>query len=346
MNIRNISEGQIIKNYRELCVLLDIKEKTGKAKIYQMRELERYFKFNKSDGQSLIIEKIYKNELSKIDNRKLGNRSIYVEDISVQLLNYLAEHKNDRIFVNDDKRTFLTHKEIFEITGMINSKYLPAKKSIEAYISECPTNIEIKDMKEFYIRTEAKMREMLKSALKVLEDNFIILVDKRHMVFDGTEDRITTDKEESKILSIKNKILNNMLSENVTQKNLGKLFFIGRLPEFYRNVDEEVAKQMGLHKLQYGFLIGCTDNLEENLDSYKKEYDELIKFRNSLNGKFATFVNKDAKKKYLKMKENYENELKKFMQMIDKDEYEQPTPPSKDWEYNQRYLTDDLIRLP
>lgn len=351
MNLQNLYEGQVVKNYKELFELIrkDKKEKMkgGKSKIIKLQELGRYVKFKRGEGQSYIIEQIYTHEMSKQENKKkLGNRSIYIDDISVQLLGYLVEDNVDKVVVNNDERVFLTARKIFQITGMINNKYLPTKLSIEAYIDDASINLKTEDVDEFYARTEAKMREMLKSALANLERRLILLVEKRHKVFDGRRNRMTTNKEERKILGIKNKIMNELLSSNVANKNLGKIYFIGKLPEFYQRVNEEVADQLGLHRIQYGFLLGYTDRLEENLSSYKKEYEELLKIKNSLNEKFVTFVDKDAKRRYLKMKKEHQEELEKFMEIIGSQDYEKPLPPSKNWEDNQIYLTEDLIKLP
>jgi hypothetical protein len=351
MNLQNLHEGQIIKNYRELFELIkeDEKEKIagGKSKIIKLQELERYVKFKRGKGQSYIIEQIYKQEISKQeDGRKLGNKSIYVDDISVQLLNYLVEDDTEKVMVNNDERVFLTARKIFQITGMINEKYIPNKQTIEKYIWESPISLKIEDVDEFYARTESKMREMLKSALINLERRLILLVEKRHKIFDGKKNRMATNKEERRILGIKNRIMEQLLSKNVVNKNLGKIYFIGKLPEFYQRVNEEVAEQLGLHHIQYGFLIGYTDRLEENLSSYKKEYEELLKIKNSLNDKFSKFVDKDAKRRYLKMQKEHQEELDKFMAIIDREDYEKPLPPSKNWEDNQIYLTEDLIKLP
>lgn len=68
-DLSNISEGMIIKNYRELCKLLNIKEKAGDSKKAQLKEIERYIKFKKKKYE-FIIEEIYEDPLPKIDKRK------------------------------------------------------------------------------------------------------------------------------------------------------------------------------------------------------------------------------------------------------------------------------------
>ena len=47
MKINNISEGQIIKNYKALCEELEIEFKKGGSRKTQLQDLERYFKYHK-----------------------------------------------------------------------------------------------------------------------------------------------------------------------------------------------------------------------------------------------------------------------------------------------------------
>ena len=69
MKIENLYEGQIIKNYRELCRLIGEKVADGgHSKMCQMREFERYVKYHK-EGNKLIIDEIYDEPKEKIDGR-------------------------------------------------------------------------------------------------------------------------------------------------------------------------------------------------------------------------------------------------------------------------------------
>ena len=55
MNVENLCEGLIIKNYKELCVLLGIKVTGGDSKKSQLKDLERYCKYHK-EGNKFIID--------------------------------------------------------------------------------------------------------------------------------------------------------------------------------------------------------------------------------------------------------------------------------------------------
>lgn len=68
MKINELYKGQVVKNYRELCKILNIKQTGGSAKKSQMKELARFVKYHK-DGNKIIIDEIYKEPLEKINGR-------------------------------------------------------------------------------------------------------------------------------------------------------------------------------------------------------------------------------------------------------------------------------------
>ena len=68
MKIENLKVGMVIKNYKELCKLLEIEEKGGSSKKCQMNKLSVCCKFHK-EGQKIIIDEIYDTPLPTYDGR-------------------------------------------------------------------------------------------------------------------------------------------------------------------------------------------------------------------------------------------------------------------------------------
>ena len=62
MRIDKLKKGMIIKNYKELCKLLEIEEKEGNSKNAQFKEMARFFR-HKKIGYKLKIMEIYKEPL-------------------------------------------------------------------------------------------------------------------------------------------------------------------------------------------------------------------------------------------------------------------------------------------
>lgn len=86
MNLKNIVIGMIIKNYKELCFLLEEPILDGNSKKAQMKEWSRYFDFEKQ-GHKFIIKEIYDIPLPE----DFSENDIYSKYIQVILTKYLKE---------------------------------------------------------------------------------------------------------------------------------------------------------------------------------------------------------------------------------------------------------------
>ena len=82
MRVENLHEGQIIKNYKELCDILEIKPRNGKGRILNHKEFDRHFSYDK-DGHKYIITSIYKVPKDRIDkrSRRFGGNNLKYKDI-------------------------------------------------------------------------------------------------------------------------------------------------------------------------------------------------------------------------------------------------------------------------
>lgn len=94
MEICNLKKGMEIKNYRELCKILNIKVKSSNSKKAQLKELERFCKYHK-EGNRFIIDSIYKKVRDKEDNRKNNKGG-----------NNLGKYKDYKNFKVDNKNYF------------------------------------------------------------------------------------------------------------------------------------------------------------------------------------------------------------------------------------------------
>lgn len=84
MKIHKLHAGMIIKNYKELCAILEIKIKSGNSKMIQLKELSRFVQYHK-EGFKIIIDKIYNVPKEKINNTN----------------HYMAKYNNLLISEND-----------------------------------------------------------------------------------------------------------------------------------------------------------------------------------------------------------------------------------------------------
>jgi len=173
MNLEDIikiklSIGMTIKNYKEMCFILEEKEKKGKSRILQIENWERYFKWHK-DGQNFIIDEVFDMPIEKIDNRGKteNNKAKYLTNIESLILNLLVQGGSLGY-----GKVFLSKNKILRELKMINNNYAFCKLRLPK-LSEF-MNIDNEVIKEWYDSTSRMLESNLDSALKNLESQSLI----------------------------------------------------------------------------------------------------------------------------------------------------------------------------
>lgn len=121
MKIEDLIVGQVIRNYKELCAILEIDVKSGNTKLAQFKELERYCKYHK-EGNKFIIDEIFQKEQPKMDKRKLGNNNDQAKCLRYLLCNLLSSYKIEQNEVVGFSKGLLLRK-----LNLINDNYTSAK---------------------------------------------------------------------------------------------------------------------------------------------------------------------------------------------------------------------------
>lgn len=128
MKIENLKEGQVLKNYKELCEVLGIEPKTsGKSRKLQEQEIQRYIAYH-LEGRKYKIDQIYSKELEKMDKRTLGNNNDQARCIRYLICNMLSGYKIEQDEVIGFSKALLL-KKLF----MTNDNYVTAKYSRALY---------------------------------------------------------------------------------------------------------------------------------------------------------------------------------------------------------------------
>jgi len=163
-----LSIGMAIKNYKEMCVLLEEKEKKGKSRLLQIANWERYFKWHK-DGQKFIIDEVFEMPIEKIDNRGKteNNKAKYLTNIEKLVLNLLVQGGSLGY-----GKIFLSKSKILKELKMINDNYSFCKLRLPK-LSEF-MNIDKEVIQEWYDSTSRMLENNLDSALKNLESQSLI----------------------------------------------------------------------------------------------------------------------------------------------------------------------------
>ena len=168
MNINNLKEQQIIKNYKQLCDILGVKPNTGKSKILQHKEFERYFRYHKI-ANCYIIDEIYNLTKEKEDKRKdvkkVGNNNKYSKNIQTLIIDLLAQSK--------DERVCLSVGTLLDKLEMVNDNYLAGRQNIPK-LSEV-INVPEENCYDFYNYTQKNLKTKLESALNGLRRRALIM---------------------------------------------------------------------------------------------------------------------------------------------------------------------------
>ena len=74
MKLNKLEIGMIVKNYKELCDILEVPQKGGRSKVLQLEDLQKYMKYEK-EGHKFIIKEILSTQYVEVDDRGLNPNS-------------------------------------------------------------------------------------------------------------------------------------------------------------------------------------------------------------------------------------------------------------------------------
>lgn len=261
MDTNRIMVGMIIKNYKELCILLGLIALENNSKKAQIKEMERYFSFTKQ-GQKIIINEIYDEVKDKLDNRKNGNnKTPYIQCIEKLILDLLVQdlHK---------EKVCLSKNKLFKELKMINENYAFCKSRIPK-LSKF-TNIEKETIEEWYLSADSTLKSNVERALDNLKGQSLIIwsneisVCKMEVVNNGNgiydiDKKVTLDQYDEEIIEFKVNAYTEYNFREATDSE--KKFII--------HTERDIMKKMGYESKQTIVRCGAWD-------SFKKKINKII----------------------------------------------------------------------
>ena len=172
MNMTKLYKGLIVKNYKELCNLLDEKVKTGGSKNIQLRNWKDYFEFHK-EGNKFVIDEILTNEKEITIERK--SQITELEEIKRLIMFYMYSNGD-----GDDKVCYPTIGQLGKACYLVNGNYTVCKNHQKATseITEVDENIVF----EYFTKLEDKLEYRILKALESLRKCFLINYKRTYMV--------------------------------------------------------------------------------------------------------------------------------------------------------------------
>lgn len=245
MKIENLKIGMVIKNYKELCKLLEIKSTTGEAKQNQLKQLAEIVEYHK-EGNKFIIDGI---DDTKVVGKVLQKKMYYNNNNNIQTF---SEKKNDN-FSTDLDLTIEEYEDYKNAEWNLmaladytehNSNYIPSFSALcrileIKYTKNSNTRDNIIDYLGNFFEIEKCKKGRGFMVTKTISTNYI------PMIKQGKYDKVITDI-----------FLDYLIKNNVTNECLYKndifciLDFCSADFKEYINKQSEVAKEMNLDKLQ------------------------------------------------------------------------------------------------
>lgn len=219
MNTSILKEGQIYKNFKLLCEALGIIPKQGKAKVYQVKDIERYCAMSKS-GHSIKIDTVYEVPLPKVDGR--GKDTIYGDIIQLVFTDY---------FINSGQSNLiLTRNNILEGTNVFNKNYNYASRRVHQLSNY--TSISKDAINDFYSVSKGSFKYMVESTLNALRQKSLIMYNKITMIADRKYNHSIATPSERALILEKEKIV----IQNMGYKGVHQVIVNDRWEEYRKNV--------------------------------------------------------------------------------------------------------------
>jgi hypothetical protein len=320
LNIENLNTGEIFKNYKHLCEVLEMEVKNGaKGKQYQLKELERFCKLKK-EGRRFIIEEVYESPLPKTDERKQGNNNVYGELIQLLILDLLAQTDKGTITISRSK--------LLRSIDMTNINYGHCGENVPTLARYIKAEEAV--VYDFYNTSNSNFKNSVESALKKLEDKRIVTYTTVTKVCDENGSlRLATDEEKELILEYEKSVLDELGFKQVSQVRCSS-----KWKEYKNKVKKLLQKysDINFHYIAYHITVNqkyidqelehLTDLLLSDLQRAKNKFElnttvceNLLSNAKKRHSKASQFSVHNKMKKY-RNKDSYIEKIEKLIDLL------------------------------
>lgn len=309
MRIDKLVPGMIIKNYKELCSLIEEPVKNGRSKVFQLQELERHCKYHKIKN-SFVIDEVYEVANNKVDKRKdpnkQGNNSLYSKDIQALIIDILAQAKGNAVYLSTN--AFLRRLDMINDNYTVGRKYIPKL----AELTQVPQDV----CYDFYNNTNIKLRDKLETALKGLRNRALVIWSHsvtvcvrvaEHLKINDMEDVVLDDNN---IVSFKVKTVHRKASDDEKElivkterdilismgyNSLQEAFLSGKWKEYKDRVNTILLEKANIEYYYTSYEVIYNHEHIIKAKQQKLKEDERKAIQDNLNNNINKFINKSAK---------------------------------------------------
>lgn len=276
LNIQNLKNyisinGNVIKNYNELCDILQIKPTNGKSKSLQIKRFNDYVSFTKQ-GHKFIIDEILDKPIPPI----ISDRGSYTSNNAIILCDYLVKYNQNN---NGSKNSIITNFiELSYLLGFVNYNYRLYNHNYKLLNDM----FDLATVIDFFRYSKPSWLNHITSTLNLLQSQFIIDWHKCYNV--KTVDNHIFNTQElpplerdlviKQILQAKQDALNILSSKVSEQKNIsisfksvGTIFNFKDRELFYSLFDEQLHNYGYSNVYNAIIIYFSSDRIELNRDS-------------------------------------------------------------------------------
>lgn len=258
LNLKNISVGQVVKNYKVMCSLLGDEVKNGsRSKGFQFKKWKRYFDWE-NEGHKFIITKIYDEPLPKEDGRinNGGNNTKYEDLMDRLIINLLVDYERiDASYSSlmNDYFDFFTN-EYKKLYSVGYKRYAEINNLGDGFVGE------------YQQKMGAVIRTCLMTSLNRLKNNNIIDFELNTIILDRNfEQDFADDKMLEKIKEYEDKV----------HDELGTTHFKTiQNPRIYKQFNEKVCEYLDITNY---WKVYSFELIDKNTEKVEEDSDELVK---------------------------------------------------------------------
>ncbi len=256
-NLIKLKVGQVIKNYNELCIILNVKPTRGKGRNYHIKEFERYCKYRK-EGNKYIITEVYSEPLPKEDGRINNGGNI---------ANTKYDDLMDKIVINlliDYEYIEESFSQIMDMIDFFTEKYVDLNKSGYKAFAEI-NKIGVGVTLTYQQKLNNVVKKCLETSLNRLAKNGIITYKKRIMMMDNKMEKSLAEVE----MEEKKKETEKKMYIEMDIKHYNRIIM-----DVNRRFKSKVSNELEI--MNY-WNVYCMELVDKNTDYVEEDKDELMK---------------------------------------------------------------------
>lgn len=253
MDLDNIKSNMVVKNYKEMCLILGEKTTDGNSKKAQLKEWERYFDYEKQ-GHKFIIKEIYATPLPQ----DFSDNDIYTKYVQVILMKHLKEQGSGEF----------TMKQLLQLCGFVN-QYWDDMNLLTDYVDK--EDITYQQAKYYYNQLYGHVytycTQAVTRCLDRLQKRGFLRWNKVLFIQRGKDIQEATIEEMEKYLDVTCKVKEEMGFKylNVYNRN-----------EYYKKISEYIAEYEWDNAFNFIRIVYAPSFIDKIIEESEKEYIESL----------------------------------------------------------------------